>query len=98
MDISEYFAYMFIGRWLLCRGPQRGSRALVKWVNIGQSQNKEEDTICDRRPEHLLGERLCLIEGSMSGGPADLPALMEEVRNMADRAGEDGDDYGGGCC
>ena len=28
----------------------------------------------------------------MSGGPADLPALMEEVRNMADRAGEDGDD------
>ena len=34
----------------------------------------------------------------MSGGPADLPALMEEVRNMADRAGEDSDDYGGCCC
>ena len=23
----------------------------------------------------------------MSGGPADLPALLEEVRNMADRGG-----------
>ena len=45
-----------------------------------------------------MGERLCLIGGSMSGGPADLPAIMEEVRNMADRAGEDGDDYGGCCC
>ena len=29
------FVYMLIGRWLLFRGLQRGSRALVKWVNIG---------------------------------------------------------------
>ena len=24
----------------------------------------------------------------MSGGPTDMPALLEEVRNMADRAGK----------